>query len=132
MANEQNLKVLSPTEARELGRIGGVVSGQARRERKRLRDVAMTMASAPLHFTKYDNHKDVYRKKYDIDNPTILDSILSELIIRAQSGNLKAIKMFLDIVQEPQAPIAIPDASGTVTQQEIKVSYRAKQQKLEH
>ena len=50
MANEQNLKVLSPTEARELGRIGGVVSGQARRERKRLRDIAMTMASAPLTF----------------------------------------------------------------------------------
>lgn len=44
MANEQNLKVLSPNEARELGRIGGMMSGKTRRERKKLREMVLTMA----------------------------------------------------------------------------------------
>ena len=40
MANEQNLKVLSPSEAREFGRIGGIMSGQSRREQKRVQEIA--------------------------------------------------------------------------------------------
>ena len=70
--------------------------------------------------------KHISRKQYR-QSDYIQDSILSELIIRAQTGNLKAIKMFLEIVQEPQTIIAMPDANSTVTQQEIKVSYKAKQ-----
>ena len=131
MANEQNLKVLSPTEARELGRIGGVVSGQARRERKRLRDIAMTMASAPLTFGYDEHRKEAFCKRYNIDNPTILDNIMAELIISAQGGNLKAIRLFFDLVKEQSAPFVIPDPNSTLTQQEIKVSYKAKQQKVD-
>lgn len=131
MANEQNLKVLSPTEARELGRIGGVVSGQARRERKRLRDIAMTMASAPLTFGHDERRKEAFCKRYNIDNPTILDNIMAELIISAQGGNLKAIRLFFDLVKEQSAPFVIPDPNSTLTQQEIKVSYKAKQQKVD-
>ena len=131
MANEQNLKVLSPTEARELGRIGGVVSGQARRERKRLRDIAMTMASAPLTFGHDEYRKNAFCKRYTIDNPTILDNIMAELIISAQGGNFKAIRLFFDLVKEQPAPFVMPDPNSTVTQQEIKVSYKAKQQKVD-
>ena len=41
MANEQNLKPpLSPKEAREQGRKGGIASGKARREKKQLRELA--------------------------------------------------------------------------------------------
>lgn len=41
MANEQNLKKnLSPKEAREQGRKGGIASGKARREKKKLRELA--------------------------------------------------------------------------------------------
>ena len=131
MANEQNLKVLTPTEARELGRIGGVMSGQARRERKKLRDIAMTMASAPLTFSYNDRRKEDFCKRYNVDNPTILDGIMAELIISAQAGNLKAMRLFFDLVKEQSAPFVITDPNSTLTQQEIKVSYKAKQQKVD-
>lgn len=36
--NDQNLRVPTSDEAREIGRLGGIASGQARRERKRLRE----------------------------------------------------------------------------------------------
>ena len=39
MANEQNLKKIKTTErARELGRIGGIKSGEAQRKRKEMRE----------------------------------------------------------------------------------------------
>lgn len=43
MANEQNLephKIDSTSKARELGRMGGIASGKAKREKKRLRELA--------------------------------------------------------------------------------------------
>jgi hypothetical protein len=36
--NDENLRTLSPSEAREYGRRGGVRSGEVRRERKKLRE----------------------------------------------------------------------------------------------
>ena len=56
---------------------------------------------------------------------------MAELIISAQGGNLKAIRLFFDLVKEQPAPFVIPDPNSTLTQQEIKVSYKAKQQKVD-
>lgn len=39
MANEQNLKILSPKEARENGRKGGIASGEARRRKRTLMEI---------------------------------------------------------------------------------------------
>lgn len=39
MANEQNLKILSPEEARENGRKGGIASGEARRRKRTLMEI---------------------------------------------------------------------------------------------
>ena len=82
MANEQNLKVLSPNEARELGRIGGMMSGKTRRERKKLREMVLTMASSPMTFDNEYNRKR-FIEKYHIDNPTIIDGILAQLVSSA-------------------------------------------------
>ena len=38
MANAQNLKVPTSSEAREIGRKGGIASGKARREKKTMRE----------------------------------------------------------------------------------------------
>lgn len=47
MANEQNLKILSPREARENGRKGGIASGKARREKRTLRELMELYGSMP-------------------------------------------------------------------------------------
>ena len=96
MANEQNLKVLSPNEARELGRIGGMMSGKTRRERKKLREMVLTMASSPMTFDNEYNRKR-FIEKYHIDNPTIVDGILAQLVSSALYGDMAAIKLFLSI-----------------------------------
>lgn len=51
MANEQNLKPFttrSSEEARELGRKGGIASGEARREKKSLREKAKLLMSLSI------------------------------------------------------------------------------------
>ncbi|MBO4582932.1 MAG: hypothetical protein J5714_02670 [Alphaproteobacteria bacterium] len=129
MANEQNLKILTPNEARELGRIGGQMSGKARRERKRLRDMAMSMASAPMHFDN-DYSRNRFIEKYHIDNPTIIDGILAQLVSSALYGDMAAIKLFLSLTADTPSQYA-PFIPGTITKQKFKVSYEAQKQNFE-
>ena len=127
MANEHNLKVLSPNEARELGRVGGQMSGKARRERKKLRDMVMSMASAPMPFDNDYNRKR-FTEKYHIENPTIIDGILAQLVSSALYGEMSAIKLFLSLTADtPQ----IPFPAGPLTKQKFKVSYEAQKQNFE-
>ncbi|MBQ7244934.1 MAG: hypothetical protein IJS34_01020 [Alphaproteobacteria bacterium] len=127
MANEQNLKVLSPNEARELGRIGGQISGKARRERKKLRDMVISMANGPLPFDN-DYSRNRFIEKYQIDNPTIIDGILAQLVSSALYGDMAAIKLFLSLTADtPQ----IPFPAGPLTKQKFKVSYEAQKQNFE-
>lgn len=127
MANEQNLKILSPNEARELGRVGGQMSGKARRERKRLRDMVMSMASMPMPFDN-DYNRNRFIEKYHIDNPTIIDGILAQLVSSALYGDMAAIKLFLSLTADtPQ----IPFPAGPLTKQKFKVSYEAQKQNFE-
>ena len=49
MANEQNLKTLSPKEARKQGAKGGKASGAARRRKKNLQEIAKAVAELPLN-----------------------------------------------------------------------------------
>ncbi len=129
MANEQNLKTLTPNEARELGRIGGQMSGKARRERKKLRDMVMSMASAPMHFDN-DYSRNRFIEKYHIDNPTIIDGILAQLVSSALYGDMAAIKLFLSLTADTPSQ-HIPFIPGTITKQKFKVSYEAQKQNFE-
>ena len=48
MANEQNLRTLSPKEAREQGRKGGKASAAKRAERKTFREGLLLLLNEPL------------------------------------------------------------------------------------
>lgn len=48
MANEQNLRVPTPSEARENGKKGGIASGEARRAKKSLREAMQILMEADL------------------------------------------------------------------------------------
>lgn len=47
MANEQNLKILTPKEARENGRKGGIASGEARRRKRTLMEIMNEYGAQP-------------------------------------------------------------------------------------
>jgi len=143
MANEQNLKTLSPNKARELGRVGGVVSGEVRRGRKHLREIALTIANAPLNDPAeemsarekykvagipYKEPKQIYR--YGIANPSVMEQIIYKIASDAIGGNIQAAKLFLEWVGEAPAQ-AKQMEPGTLTQQEISIAYRASKQEFE-
>lgn len=48
MANEQNLRVPTSSEARENGKKGGIASGEARRAKKTLREAMQVLMDADL------------------------------------------------------------------------------------
>ena len=48
MANEQNLRVPTSSEARENGKKGGIASGEARRAKKSLREAMQILKDADL------------------------------------------------------------------------------------
>lgn len=129
MANEQNLiPIRTESQARELGQRGGIASGIARRERKTLRDMVMSMASCPMTFDNEYNRKR-FIEKYHTENPTIIDGILAQLISSALYGEISAIKLFLSLVAD--TPSQIPFSNGPITKQKIKVSYEAQRQNFE-
>lgn len=45
--NDQNLKRATPSEAREYGRRGGIASGEARREKRHLREIVNDLLDRP-------------------------------------------------------------------------------------
>ena len=80
--NDENLKKLSPSEAREQGRLGGIASGQARRERRRLREC---LAEALTLETEYDG-----------ETMTNAEAVSIALIRKAKDGNVAAFREIRD------------------------------------
>lgn len=86
MANEKNLKPISkrtPSELREMTRKGGIASGKARRAKKTFKEllkIALEMR------TKNGN--------------TNAEEIVASLILKAQSGDVKAFEAVRDTIGE--------------------------------
>lgn len=81
--NPQNLKRLSTEEARRIGKKGGVKSAQARRQKKTFKEllkIALEMR------TKNGN--------------TNAEEIVASLILKAQSGDVKAFEAVRDTIGE--------------------------------
>ena len=89
MANEQNLRTLSPKEAREQGRKGGKASAAKRAERKTFREGLFLLLNEPL--------------KDKAGNPTTnttQDAIIAALVKRAANGDTRAFEMIRDTIGE--------------------------------
>lgn len=78
MANAENLKKPSTSEARERGQKGGIASGEARRARKTLKEELLLLLSDG-----------------DIQN-----KISIALLKKAQKGNIKAFEVIRDTIGE--------------------------------
>lgn len=93
MANAENLKVPTSSEARENGRKGGIASGEARRKRKTLKEELLLLLSEGD--TQY--------------------SVTLALIEKAMSGDTKAFEIIRDTIGEkPIDKVMVSDVDAEV------------------
>ena len=78
MANEQNLKVPTSSEARENGRKGGLASAEAKRKRKSLKEELLLMLS----------------------DGDVQKSVTLALVEKAMAGDTKAFEVIRDTIGE--------------------------------
>lgn len=76
--NSNNLKTLSPNEARENGKKGGIKSGQTRRERKALKDELLLL----------------------LENEDIQNRLCISLLEKGFKGDTKAFEVIRDTIGE--------------------------------
>ena len=126
MANEQNLKTLSPNEAREFGRIGGIASGQSRREQKQIREIAKVISGIPA--------KDLLPKHtfcvFDTGNtfcglkdPNVIQAVIAKIASSALKGNIAAAKLFLELSGALPKSQSVNIVSCQTTQDAMQVIY---------
>lgn len=84
--NEQNLRTLSTEEAREIGRKGGIRSGEARRERKAIRVALEEVLSMPC--------------ECDGQAMTGVEAIAVRTFQKAMDGDIRAIAFIRDTIGE--------------------------------
>ena len=94
MANEKNLQKLTTEKAREIGRLGGIASGKAKKEKRMLKELL----------------EDALSKGTETDNEYV--NITLALIREANKGNVKAYEVIRDTLG--QKPIDKVEHSGAI------------------
>lgn len=98
MANEKNLKRLSPSEAREYGAKGGKASGEARRAKKTMREYADFLLSLPVSDRrKWNKLSRAGVPPEGCDNKMLVTFALMQA---AQSGDVQAVKELRNLIGE--------------------------------
>lgn len=93
-------------EQREIARMGGIASGEARRKKKTLREAAEAIFSANLT----DEEIEKYRAKgYEVE--TLLDAVIVGQVQSARKGNSQAFANFMRLFGEgvENINLSIPD-----------------------
>lgn len=109
MANEQNLKTPSTSEARSRGRKGGIASGKARREKKALKDTLEELLAMPIKDGKsqdIDKIKSIAGIKGK--NITMQEAIMVAMLNKAAKGDVRAAEYVRDTIgQKPDSRMNI-------------------------
>ena len=101
MPNEKNLIPMdqrSQSEARELGRNGGIASGVSRRRKRSLKEAADLYLSLPVSDRKMWNK--ISRRGVDPDDIDNQMAMIIGLTIAATAGDAKAAKVIVDLLGE--------------------------------
>ncbi len=113
MANEQNLKPFTSDQNREEavanGKKGGVASGEARRRKRTIRELAAAIGASEIQSTKL---KDALRQMGVADDSMTYNAGIVAVIARdALKGNSKSIDQWLELMGEKRTAI---DLNGNV------------------
>ena len=101
MPNEKNLIPMdrrSQSEARELGRNGGIASGISRRRKRSLKEAADLYLSLPVSDRKMWNK--ISRRGVDPDDIDNQMAMIIGLTMAATAGDAKAAKVIVDLLGE--------------------------------
>ena len=101
MPNEKNLIPMdqrSKSEARELGRNGGIASGVSRRRKRSLKEAADMYLSLPVSDRRVWNK--IARKGVDPEDIDNQMAMIIGLTIAATAGDAKAAKIIVDLLGE--------------------------------
>ena len=101
MANEKNLIPMdqrSKSEARELGRNGGIASGVSSRRKRSLKEAADLYLSLPVSDRKMWNK--ISRHGVDPDDIDNQMAMIIGLTMAATAGDAKAAKVIVDLLGE--------------------------------
>lgn len=110
MANEKNLKRLSPSEAREYGAKGGKASGKARRAKKTMREYADFLLSLQVSDRrKWNRLSRAGVPPEGCDNKMLVTFALMQA---AQSGDVQAVKELRNLIGEDSAQA--PEAESRI------------------
>ncbi len=101
MPNEKNLIPMdqrSQSEARELGRNGGIASGVSRRRKRSLKEAADLYLSLPVSDRRVWNK--IARKGVDPEDIDNQMAMIIGLTMAATAGDAKAAKVIVDLLGE--------------------------------
>ena len=101
MPNEKNLIPMdqrSKSEARELGRNGGIASGVSRRRKRSLKEAADLYLSLPVSDLKMWNK--ISRRGVDPEDIDNQMAMIIGLTMAATAGDAKAAKVIVDLLGE--------------------------------
>ena len=109
MSGKDNLRIPTSEEARDIGRKGGIASGEARRRRKQLREDLLAMLDEEVEFKTKDGQT---------VKATVQAGVARKLIKQASEGNLKAIELMAKLTGEFENRVKL---EGTVEQVQVFV-----------
>lgn len=101
MPNEKNLIPMdqrSKSEARELGRNGGIASGVSRRRKRSLKEAADLFLSMPVTDTR--TFSKMAKAGIDVDDADYQMAVIVGLTMQAAKGDAKAAKVIVDLLGE--------------------------------
>jgi hypothetical protein len=101
MPNEKNLIPMdqrSKSEARELGRNGGIASGVSRRRKRSLKEAADLFLSLPVTDTRTFNK--MVKAGLNTDEIDYQMAVIAGLTLQAAKGDAKAAKAVFDLLGE--------------------------------
>ena len=107
MANAQNLKRPTATEAREKGRKGGIASGEARRERKR-------MSEMYAEFLAKEHDVVMGGEKKKIAGHQMLAQVMAKILARGDSASVSLMKEIREATEGSKSTISNPDGSPLI------------------
>lgn len=112
MANEENLiptNKRSKSEVREIGRKGGIKSGESRRKRKAVREIIEMVASQQVTNPKMVNRVRSIMKDIDEEDIDMLTYATAGMFMSSGNGNANAYRLLTGYLDESQAIEDMPE-----------------------
>ena len=106
MSNLQNLRTPTSDEAREIGRKGGIASGEARRKKKACAEIAMRVIGSELSGADRAKVEKVTGPLGD-DEATLYAAALAQVVAKAVKGDLKAFRELQNVIEKAQGASAV-------------------------